>query len=155
MTLDQLLAFNAVASRGTFAAAAKALKKSQPAISKLVQNLEAELELTLFDRTAYRATLTDAGKLFFERAAQVVADTEALRSLGLALARGGEPVVRLAIEAVTPLEPVLRALRDVQNLFPSVRYELRTERLTGAIEALAVPVRTWRSRAHTGSTRAS
>ena len=136
MTLDQLSAFNAVASLGTFAAAAAALRKSQPAISKLIQNLEAELELSLFDRRAYRATLTDAGKLFFERAAQVVADTEELRSFGLALARGGEPVVRLAIEAVTPLEPVLRALRDVQGLFPAVRYELRTERLTGAIEAL-------------------
>ena len=55
-------------------------------------------------------------------------------------------MVRLVIEAVTPLEPVLRVLRDVQNLFPAVRYELRTERLTGAIEALAVRARTWRSR---------
>lgn len=136
MTLDQLLAFKAVASLGTFAAAAAELHKSQPAISKLVQNLEAELGLTLFDRTAYRATLTDAGKIFFERAAQVVADTEALRSFGLALGEGGEPVVRLVLEAITPLEPVLEVLREVQALFPVVRYELRTERMTGALEAL-------------------
>lgn len=136
MTLDQLLAFNAVASLGTFAAAAAELHKSQPAISKLVQNLEAELGLTLFDRAAYRATLTDAGQLFFERAAQIVADAEALRSFGLALGGGGEPVVRLVLEAVTPLEPVLAALREVQSLFPAVRYELRTERLSGALEAL-------------------
>src|SRR4051812_9344336 len=136
MTLDQLLAFHATASLGTFAAAAAELHKSQPAISKLVQNLEAELGLTLFDRSAYRATLTDAGRVFFERAAQVVAETEALRSFGLALAGGGEPVVRLVLEAVTPLEPVLQVIREVQSLFPSVRYELRTERLAGALEAL-------------------
>jgi DNA-binding transcriptional LysR family regulator len=136
MTIDQLLAFKAVASLGTFAAAAAELHKSQPAISKLVQNLEAELGLTLFDRAAYRATLTDVGKLFFERAAQLVADTEALHSFGLALGRGGEPVVKLVLEAVTPLDPVLAALRDVQALFPAVRYQLRTERLSGALEAM-------------------
>lgn len=136
MTLDQLIAFHAVASLGTFAAAAAELHKSQPAISKLVQNLEAELGLVLFDRTAYRATLTDAGKLFFERAAQLVQESEALRNFGAALAGGGEPVVRLVLEAVTPLDPVLDVLREVQTLFPAVRYELRTERLAGAMEAL-------------------
>lgn len=123
-------------SLGTFAAAAAELHKSQPAISKLVQNLEAELGLTLFDRAAYRATLTDAGQLFFERAAQIVADTEALLRFGLALGEGGEPVVRLVLEAVTPLEPVLAVLREVQTLYPAVRYELRTERMSGALEAL-------------------
>ncbi|MEP7122655.1 MAG: LysR family transcriptional regulator [Byssovorax sp.] len=136
MTLDQLLAFHAVASLGTFAAAAAELHKSQPAVSKLVQNLEAETGLVLFDRTAYRATLTDAGKLFFERAAQLVADTEALQSFAAGLAGGGEPVVRLVLEAVTPLPPVLAVMREVQALFPAVRYELRTERLAGAMEAL-------------------
>jgi DNA-binding transcriptional LysR family regulator len=136
MTLDQLEAFKAVASLGTFAKAASALHKSQPAISKLVHNLEAELGLVLFDRRAYRATLTDAGKIFFERAAQVVADAEALGAFGRSLAGGGEPIVRLTVEAVTPLEPVLAALSAVQTTFPAVRYELRTERLTGPLESL-------------------
>jgi DNA-binding transcriptional LysR family regulator len=136
MTLDQLLAFNSVASLGSFAGAATQLHKSQPAVTKLVQNLEAELGVSLFDRAAYRATLTDAGKLFFERAAQVVDHNEALRSFGIALGRGGEPVVRLVLEAVTPLEPVLRVLGEVQSAFPSVRYELHTESLAGALEAL-------------------
>lgn len=137
MTLDQLEAFRAVAQQGTFSAASAHLHKSQPAISKLVQNLEAELGLTLFDRSAYRATLTDAGVLFAERTAQLLASVDALRSFGRSLAGAAEPVVRLVLEAVTPLPPVLAALRDVQAVFPTVRWELRTERLTGAIEALA------------------
>lgn len=136
MTLDQLVAFHSVAALGTFAAASARLHKSQPAVSKLVQNLEAELGLTLFDRGAYRATLTDAGTLFFERTAKVLESTEALRSFGLALAGATEPVVRIVLEAVTPLAPVLRALRQVQTMFPSVRYELRTERMAGALETL-------------------
>lgn len=136
MTLDQLQAFCAVASLGTFAAAASALHKSQPAVSKLVQNLEAEIELKLFDRGGYRPTLTDAGRLFFERAARLVADAEALQGFGSALRGAAEPIVRIVLEAVTPLPRVLRVLREVQASFPAVRYELRTERLTGALEAL-------------------
>ncbi|NOU31801.1 MAG: LysR family transcriptional regulator [Polyangiaceae bacterium] len=136
MTFDQLCAFHAVATRGTFAAAAKALHKSQPAITKLVQNLESELDVVLFDRAAYRATLTDAGRRFLERAAQVVADTESLTTYGRALGRGAEPQVRLVIEAITPLRPVLAALSRVRAAFPLVRLELRTERLAGTVETL-------------------
>ena len=136
MTQDQLQAFLAVATLGTFSAAAAQLHKSQPAVSKLVRNLEDELGLLLLDRRAYRPTLTDAGRLFAERAARLVEDIEGLRSFGLALAGGSEPVVRLVLEAVTPLAPVMAVLRAVQTRFPAVRYELRTERLAGAIEAL-------------------
>lgn len=136
MTLDQLEAFHAVAAHGTFSAASAALHKSQPAISKLVQNLEAELGLTLFDRSHYRAQLSDAGKLFFERTAQLLESAHALHGFGKALSGAGEPMLRLVLEAITPLPKVLSALRDVQALFPLVRYELRTERMTGAIEAL-------------------
>lgn len=136
MTQDQLVAFEAVATLGTFSAAAKRLHKSQPAITKLVQNLEGELGLALFDRSGYRVALTDAGRAFLERAARVVADTEALEAYGRALARGGEAVVRIVLEAITPLAPVLGVLSRVRRDFPRVRFELRTERLGGAIEAL-------------------
>lgn len=136
MTYDQLGAFLRVASEGSFTAASASLHKSQPAVSKLVRNLEEELGLELFDRTAYRATLTEAGRRFFERAAGVLESTEALRSFARELAGGVEPVVRLAVEAVTPLPAVTKALGSVQARFPAVRIELRTERLSGAIEAL-------------------
>lgn len=136
MTFDQLVAFHAVATRGGFSAASAHLHKSQPAVSKLVQNLEAELGLSLFDRTSYRAALTDAGKLFLERVEGVLQSADALRHFGLALGGAAEPVVRLVLEAVTPLPPVLAALREVKAKFPWVRYELRTERLSGALEAL-------------------
>lgn len=136
MTLDQLEAFHAVATRGGFTAASAFLHKSQPAISKLIQNLESELGLALFDRASYRAALTDAGRLFLERAANVLESSDALRRFGQALGGAAEPVVRLVLEAVTPLAGVTAALRDVEQRFPWVRYELRTERLTGALEAL-------------------
>ena len=66
VTYDQLVAFLAVADEGGFGAASATLHKSQPAVSKLVRNLEDELGVALFDRGQYRATLSDAGRLFRE-----------------------------------------------------------------------------------------
>jgi len=136
MTYDQLVAFTTVAAEGTFTGASEALHKSQPAVSKLIRNLEGELGVVLFDRTRYRATLTDSGRVFYERAAAVIESTHALRGFGLALGGKVEPIVRLAVEAVTPLDPIVKILRDVEARFPSVRFELHTERLAGAAEAL-------------------
>jgi DNA-binding transcriptional LysR family regulator len=136
MTYDQLVAFLAVAGEGSFTGASMRLGKSQPAVSKLVRNLEGELGVELFDRSAYRATLTDTGRLFHDRAAAVIEDVEALRTFGVGLAGTLEPVVRLAVEAVTPLAPIMAVLRTLQARYPSVRIELSSERLAGAAEAL-------------------
>ncbi len=136
MTYEQLQAFIAVASRGTFSAASLQLHKSQPAISKLVRNLEDELGLLLFDRSGYRPALTEAGQLFSERAAAVIEGTESLRSFALALSGQTEPVLRLVLEAVTPLERIMTVLREIQRRYPVVRIELRTERMAGVLEAL-------------------
>ena len=136
MTYDQLVAFTTVAADGTFTGASATLHKSQPAVSKLVRNLEGELGVALFDRTRYRATLTDAGRVFHERAAAVIESTHALRGFGLALGGKVEPIVRLAVDAVAPLAPIATTLRRVQERFPAVRFELHTERLAGAAEAL-------------------
>jgi len=136
VTLEQLIAFHGVASYGSFSAASVALHKSQPAISKLVQKLEGELGLTLFDRSAYRATLSDAGRLFFERTARLLEGAESLRAFAASLVGEAEPVVRIVVEAITPLPRVLAVLSDVERAFPAVRYELRTERLRGAVDTL-------------------
>jgi DNA-binding transcriptional LysR family regulator len=136
MTYDQLAAFLAVAREGAFTAAAARLHKSQPAVSKLVKNLEHELGVELFDRSGYRARLSDAGRRFRERAEAVVAGTDALAGFGRALGGAVEPIVRLAIDAVVPLAPIVRALRAVEKRFAAVQIELATERLSGALDAL-------------------
>lgn len=136
MTHDQLEAFVAVATEGTFTRAAQRLHKSQSAVSKLVRNLEGELGLALFDRAEYRATLTDAGQALLERALGVLERVRELEAHGKALAGAHEPVVRLAIDAITPLALVLDVLRAVGKRFPDVRLELSTEHMGGAVEAL-------------------
>ncbi len=72
MTLDQLEVIQAVADCGSFHAAADRLNRSQPALSAAIKNLEREFELEIFDRSQYRARLTEAGAIFLTAARQAL-----------------------------------------------------------------------------------
>jgi len=60
--------FVEVASRGSFSAAAKALRVSQPSVSVAVKKLEERLEAVLFHRHARGVSLTPAGERLLRRA---------------------------------------------------------------------------------------
>jgi len=60
--LRQLQGFVAAARYGSFSNAARELAMTQPAFSQMVRELEATLNLKLFERTTRRVELTDAGR---------------------------------------------------------------------------------------------
>lgn len=62
--LRQLEAFLAVAEAGNFSRAAAQIGMTQPGISQAIRDIEALLELKLFDRTTRRVELTAAGHSF-------------------------------------------------------------------------------------------
>ncbi|MFB1049948.1 LysR family transcriptional regulator [Paraliobacillus sp. JSM ZJ581] len=68
MELRQLQYFLEVAKRQSISRAAEALHISQPALSKMIKNLEIELGMTLLLRTNKTSELTDAGMVVFEYA---------------------------------------------------------------------------------------
>lgn len=74
----------ALADLGSFARAAVALRISQPALSRSIQGLEQRLGTLLFERRPAGTLPTDAGRLFIERARQVVALAESLDREALA-----------------------------------------------------------------------
>ncbi|WP_200331232.1 LysR family transcriptional regulator [Leucobacter sp. L43] len=87
MTLTQLHAFLAAVNGGSFTAAARELKFSQPAISDLVRRLEEELQAALFVRGPRKLTLTAAGEELLPHARQTVASATAASASVLALNR--------------------------------------------------------------------
>jgi len=66
--LDGLLALKLVADKRSFTAAAKALRISPSAISKMIRQLEARLGVTLLTRTTRATSLTEAGERFLSQA---------------------------------------------------------------------------------------
>ncbi|MGQ3102256.1 MAG: LysR family transcriptional regulator [Sphingopyxis solisilvae] len=93
--MDRLLTlemFVAVADEGGFAAAARKLNSSPPAVTRGIAALEARLGTILFHRSTRAVALTDAGAAFLDQARRILADLAgAERALrGAAAVPGGQ-----------------------------------------------------------------
>ncbi|QJC53990.1 LysR family transcriptional regulator [Paenibacillus albicereus] len=80
MTLQQLRYIIEVAARGSMNEAARRLFISQPSLSKAVQELEQELQITIFRRTNKGIELSTEGTEFLAYARQVVEQADLLES---------------------------------------------------------------------------
>lgn len=72
--LQTLEMFVAVAREGGFAAAARALRTSPPAVTRGIAALEARLGVALFHRSTRAVSLTAEGAVFLEQARRIVGD---------------------------------------------------------------------------------
>ena len=100
--MDRLLTlemFVAVASEGGFAAAARKMGSSPPAVTRGIAALETRLGTSLFHRSTRAVALTDAGAAFLEQARRILADLAgAEREL-----RGAEAAPRGQLHLTAPV----------------------------------------------------
>lgn len=136
MKLDQVTMFKAVGDLGSLKRASERLHKTQPAISQGIRQLESSLGLELFNRAGYRLTLTDAGKIVYQRALRLLNEAAAMQQVAHHIASGNETSITLAIEASFDLKGILPLLENVQNQFAGTQIVLKQEYLTGAVEAM-------------------
>ncbi|CCM75414.1 LysR family transcriptional regulator [Rhizobium mesoamericanum] len=124
-TLDQLQVFLTVAETGSFSAASRSLNRAQSVISYTIANLEAQLEVSLFERSGARQPkLTEAGKALLEDARRLVSDLEVMRARVKGLKEGLEAEVSVAISVMVPSHVVVDVLRGFRDKFPSVALNL-------------------------------
>jgi DNA-binding transcriptional LysR family regulator len=95
--LDAMAAFVAVAELRGFARAARRLKRSPAAVTRMVAALEERLATRLLQRTTRSVTLTDAGARYLARARRILADVE--EAEGAAQADRVEPTGRFVVTA--------------------------------------------------------
>jgi DNA-binding transcriptional LysR family regulator len=72
MDINQLEVLVTVAQEQSFSRAAKALHRTQPAVSQAIRRLELELGESLFDRSSKDGTLTASGRVLYEVAQQML-----------------------------------------------------------------------------------
>jgi LysR family hydrogen peroxide-inducible transcriptional activator len=110
MEVHQLRYFAKVAELGHFTHAAEACHVSQPSLSQAVAKLERELGRPLFERLGRTVRLTDAGRQFQVRVAQILAQLDDAKASVADRPDAGRLVVA-AIPTIAPylLPPVLTA----------------------------------------------
>lgn len=132
-TLDQLQVFLAIVEAGSFAGAAKRLGRATSVISYTIANLEAQLELELFDRdTTRKPQLTEAGKAILAEARVVAHGMGGLIAKAKGLMSGLEAEVTLTVDVMLPPCSLVQALDAFQAEFPTVAFRLHVEAL-GAV----------------------
>ncbi|TIW65939.1 MAG: LysR family transcriptional regulator, partial [Mesorhizobium sp.] len=77
LNLNRLVYFTTVVETGSFTAAADRLDVAKAVVSHQVGRLERELGATLLRRTTRRVTMTEEGRLFYDRAAIILREAEA------------------------------------------------------------------------------
>ncbi len=78
MEIKQVLYFLSIVTTGSFSAAADELYITQSSISKQILALEKELEVSLFDRSNRKISLTQAGETFLRHARNLNTDYQTL-----------------------------------------------------------------------------
>lgn len=97
MNLRHLRCFIAVAEELHFGRAARRLHVEQSPLSRTIRQLEADLGVTLLERTPRGVRLTPAGQVFLEEARRVLLTLEQAQTKARAVAAGHRGTLRIAL----------------------------------------------------------
>lgn len=124
MDLAQLETLVAVAQEKGFSRAAERLHRTQPAVSQVIRRLEEELGKRVFDRSSHDGTLTDAGRVLYGYALQMLnlREDAAIAVQELGELRRGKVVIAANEYTVVHLLPLVSAYRA---LHPSIKVEVK------------------------------
>lgn len=127
--------FVAVVEAGGFSAAARALRLTPSAVSRLIARLEERLGVRLLHRTTRRVSLTHEGVAYYQRSARILAEIEDAEHAISAL--HAEPRGVLKLNAATAFADcqIAPLLPEFLDRYPQMRIELTaTDRVVDLIE---------------------
>ena len=136
MDLKRLEQFVAVADHGSLGKAARALKTTQPSLTRGIRALEIEIAAPLFQRTARGVLLTSAGQRFLPRARSILSEAErALEELSSGIAPKSSQV-RLGVSPNFLLNIVPSAIEILLTSHPDINLQVTTGTREVLTEAL-------------------
>lgn len=136
ISLDALIALDAIDRRGSFAAAAEELHRVPSALSYTIQKLEEDLGIGIFDRSGHRAKLTPSGRTLLQEGRLLLDHAHAVEDRVRKLATGWESEVVIAVDDLIGPEELYPVCADFYRLAAPTRIRLTTEVLGGGWDAL-------------------
>lgn len=133
---DTVQVFLAVLDKGSFSAAARSLGRVPSAVSMCIANLEADLNLLLFDRSGREPRPTAAAQALETKARFLLQQFESLETQALALSQGLESRLSLAIAPELLASPWAIPLSRVAERYPALDVEVLAAPEADAINLL-------------------
>jgi DNA-binding transcriptional LysR family regulator len=134
ITLDQLRTFIAAVDEGSFSAAGRKLRRAQSVVSQTLLNLEAQLGVKLFDRSARYPRLTEEGRSLLADARSVADNVDGFKAAARAMREGLEPELAVAMDVMYPMDALTKAATHSRKTYPHTSLRLYVEALGGVIK---------------------
>src|SRR6188768_2132980 len=122
--LKHLSTFVAVAEELNFHRAAERLTMAQPAVSRIVLELEDRMGVKLLERTTRKVRLTESGRYLLEEAQDILGRIDVAENTVRLLASGTKAILRVGYTTITGHSLVPDITREFRNANPDVRVEL-------------------------------
>lgn len=116
--------FVRVADSGSFSRAAVDLELGQPTVSRRIQDLEASLGATLFQRTTRALSLTEAGQRFYRRAVDILAEFDEAEAEARGLEHEPVGLLRISCAASMGRMVIGPEVPEFLDRFPHIRIDL-------------------------------
>jgi len=126
-SLTDIAVFVQVVDSGSFTAAAERLELSKSVVSKYVTRLEDQLGARLLNRTTRRLSLTEVGRVFYERSRRGLEDIEDAKQAVSLLQ--GEPrgTLRINVPMSFGILHVAPALPEFQRRYPELNVDMNLD----------------------------
>lgn len=116
--------FVAVVETGSLTAASKRLGLTTSYASKLVTRLEERLGVSLLIRTTRKLTLTEAGRVYYERSTEAIQGLELAEAMAVELLLRPTGTLRVTLPSGFGAQFVQGALAEFAELYPDLKLEL-------------------------------
>lgn len=126
MNINRLRYFCAVAEELHFGRAAERLHMAQPPLSQQIRLLEEQLDLSLFERTTRKVSLTPAGRELYGEATRVLAEYDRFEQRVREVKAGTRGTLRIGFVDSASYDVMPRLLKTYRLRWPGVEYELRS-----------------------------
>lgn len=119
-TLIAIKVFRLVVESGSFVTAAERLEMSTPMVSRYVAQLEQRLRVRLLNRNSRTLSLTDAGRLYFERTKAILEDLQDTELELGALHNAPRGSLRITCQSFTASQRLADLLAEYRQRCPEV-----------------------------------
>jgi DNA-binding transcriptional LysR family regulator len=120
-SFEQLASFVAVAEQGSFSKAAQALARDRSTVHQHVGNLEVDLGITLFDRSAKFPKITFEGSSLLTQAQHILYHAQVLQNSGDSLAEGLEASLTIYHDVSLPISVIEQVQLAVHQQYPQTQ----------------------------------
>jgi DNA-binding transcriptional LysR family regulator len=134
--LDTLFQILVVAEQGSFHKAASLLGVKTSTLSRRIQELEARIGVSLFQRHRHGVRPTDAGRIFFENMQRIESDLISVLVSARAAGRGESGWLRIGLYVSLSTGPLRDALLAYAERFPDVEISVVDESRRNLMERL-------------------